>query len=59
MDNLADIDMALGLYYAAGVSITPGDWIATIIIIYSTMYIIANQPTAYHSTVIPFAECKP
>ena len=24
MDNLVDIDMALGLYYAAGVSISPG-----------------------------------
>ncbi len=34
MDNLADIDMALGLYYAAGVSITPGDWIAPTIIHY-------------------------
>lgn len=24
MDNLSDVDMALGMYYAAGVSISPG-----------------------------------
>ena len=32
MDNLSDIDLALGMYYAAGVCITPGNIIDITII---------------------------